>query len=456
MKLATLAALLALLVGGCKDGGIVVDDDTADDDVSPFDQDNDGYDADEDCDDNDPDTYPGADELCDGVDNDCDYLVPDDEADVDIDGWMACEGDCDDLDYTVHPEAEELCDGIDNDCDDEVPSDETDSDGDGFSVCDGDCDDDDDAIHPEADEVCDDVDDDCDGDAIESSLCPPMQANFYIMYGYPSILESASVDAYMAVAGGSYNGTYWTWSDGDRSYEIHQYDEESGMVEGVQDPDGIVVYAGHSNFGLGATFSDLENHSDIEYVETIDDIFNVGSETVAINFTYLKEEQTYPNFELREADIVDVPVNYSVPGPGMDRFPNTAGIGPGDPFSVIEQDAYGYPYHYVDASDGFYKTIVWGGNGDLPTQDMHYQIAFVRSCNSGRYFAETYNRGVLFYSTDDVNYEVAIVYLFVRGIIEGYSYEGIRDLMNAADPIYEYFDFDEYPAPQAPGICPAS
>ena len=274
------------------------------------------------------------------------------------------------------------------------------------------------------------------------------------MYGYPSILEAASVDAYMAIAGGSYNGTYWTWSNDERSYEIHQYEDESGMVEGVQDPDGIVVYAGHSNFGLGATFSDLENHSDIDYVETIDDIFNVGSDTVAVNFTYLKEEQTYPNFAFRETDIVDAPLNYSVPGLGMDRFPNNSGVGPGDTFPIIGNDAYGYPYHYVDASDGFYKTIVYGGAADLPVDDMLYQIAFIRSCNSGRYFGETYNRGVLFYSTDDVNYEVAIVYLFVRGLVEGLSYDGIRDLMNAADPIYEYFDFNEYPAPQPPGVCP--
>ena len=111
--------------------------DTADWDCSgdPFDKDSDGdghIDDDpvcmgEDCDDSDPDTYPGADEICDGKDSDCDGTLPAIEADVDGDGWIACEGDCDDSDPAVHPDAIEgpesdptCSDGLDNDCDGSV------------------------------------------------------------------------------------------------------------------------------------------------------------------------------------------------------------------------------------------------------------------------------------------------------------------------------------------------
>ncbi len=72
-----------------------------------------------DCDDGEPDAFPGnAEDPCDGIDNDCDGHLAYEEADVDGDGWTACDGDCDDEDGSVHPAAAEVCDnGVDDDCD---------------------------------------------------------------------------------------------------------------------------------------------------------------------------------------------------------------------------------------------------------------------------------------------------------------------------------------------------
>ncbi len=395
--------------------------------------------------------------------------------------------------------------------------------------------DDDDATEPDDDDddttpTDDDDDDDITGDdddTTEEPPGPPDHANIYIMYGYPSMLESNAVDAYMAIAGGSYNGTYWSWSDGSRSYTVHQGLEPSGFAQGVQETDAIVVYAGHSNFGLGITFAyvvlpgtatltqnsddvatshdltatvsagdtvrfasdaasalngwesftvdaitattidissnyqgtsctanvqhaqDVPNHSNIDYVHAIDDIFNLGSDQVAINFEYLHNEQAYPNFMLDPSDIAQNPVNYLVPGINVERFPNYQGVAPGDSFGVIAQDPWGNPYHYQDAHDGFYKTIVNGGAADMPANPQ-YAVSFIRSCNSGRYYGETFDRGVIFYAEEDADYEIAITYLFVKGIIEDMSYDEMKALMNDADPMYEYFNFNEYPAPPPP------
>ncbi len=153
-------------------------DSIADEDDPAFDQDGDGaldpvvcqaYTGSSplDCDDTSPGRHPGAEEVCNGIDDDCDGDVPDDEADADGDGVMACEGDCDDQDGDVRPGADEVCNGVDDDCDGDVPDDEADADGDGFMVCADDCDDGDPRVYPGADEVeGDGVDNDCDGSLI--------------------------------------------------------------------------------------------------------------------------------------------------------------------------------------------------------------------------------------------------------------------------------------------------
>ncbi|MEE2828809.1 MAG: MopE-related protein [Myxococcota bacterium] len=129
--------------------------------VGPLDLDRDGFDSSEDCNDDLATVHPGAEELCDGLDGDCDGVLPEDEADLDTDGWAACGGDCDDDDAETHPGAKEICDGLDNDCDGDIGED--DGDGDGYRVCDGDCDDLVPTVNPGAAEACDGVDTDCDG-----------------------------------------------------------------------------------------------------------------------------------------------------------------------------------------------------------------------------------------------------------------------------------------------------
>ncbi len=143
-----------------------------------------------DCDDSDALTYPGAAEICDGLDNSCDTLVPVDEVDNDLDGYIEClpvaghvgnpagGGDCDDGAAAINPIAVELCNQLDDNCDGAV--DELfDLDGDGapdgnvpaceanYAIDDLDCDDGNPAINPSAAEICDALDNDCDGDLDE-------------------------------------------------------------------------------------------------------------------------------------------------------------------------------------------------------------------------------------------------------------------------------------------------
>ncbi len=77
-------------------------------------------------------------------------------------GYVADSGDCDDADVAYHPAAEEsdCTDPNDYNCDGSVGY--ADVDGDGYAACE-ECDDSNGAVNPVATEVCNDIDDDCDG-----------------------------------------------------------------------------------------------------------------------------------------------------------------------------------------------------------------------------------------------------------------------------------------------------
>ncbi len=80
--------------------------------------------------------------------------------------------DCDDLDASVFPGAEELCDRKDNDCDGQPDVEENDMDLDGFLICEGDCNDDDPSLIPDAVEInFNFVDENCDGDLGQCDPC---------------------------------------------------------------------------------------------------------------------------------------------------------------------------------------------------------------------------------------------------------------------------------------------
>ncbi len=151
-----------------------------------------GYAADAgDCNDASVLHYPGAreDDCTDPEDYNCDGSVA--YADVDADGWPACQ-DCNDADANIRPDGVEICNEVDDDCDGAIDDDDSsvdlstgtdfylDRDGDGYgnpavttmtcAVPAGyvdnayDCDDSSGLVHPSATEICNDIDDDCDGD----------------------------------------------------------------------------------------------------------------------------------------------------------------------------------------------------------------------------------------------------------------------------------------------------
>jgi len=300
--------------------------------------------------------------------------------------------------------------------------------------------DDDDLVADDDDTVVDDDDTAVDDDDLATH--PPDTAEIFLVYGYPAVIEAASVDAYLAVEGDAeWVDDRWIYDDGERSFVIRQFQDASGLEEGLTTAGSIVVYAGHANFGLGAVFAPDPDYSLITHVTGIESFWNYGGDYVALNYGLLLTNQSYPNFVLEPEDIVENPTNSVIPYLDLERFPNDAGVGPGEVFTPIGTDSYGYPIHYYDTHDQYYKTIVHGGSLDLP-EDMEYAALFIRSCQSGRYHVERFDRGVYFFSDGEAAYETAMVYRFLKGIIEHDSWDEIRNTMNAADPIYDYINFE--------------
>ncbi len=214
-----------------------------------------------DCNDNDPTYHPGATEsdCTDANDYNCDGSVG--HADLDGDGFAACE-DCDDNDAAANEAAAEVCDGIDNDCDGDIDAADGnltgattfygDSDGDGYGgsqyqeeACTAppgfvsntdDCDDLDASSHPGASEVCDGADNDCDSTVDEGTGSTWYQDDDADGYGNGSVSTTAC-DAPSGYVGNALDCDDFNAATNPSAYEI--CDGADNDCDGVTDESAI-------------------------------------------------------------------------------------------------------------------------------------------------------------------------------------------------------------------------
>jgi len=132
-------------------------------------------------------------ETCNGLDDDCDGVLPSDETDADLDGYMVCEGDCDGNNTAVNPGASDAdCNGIDNDCDgpadDDYVSYATECGvgacaDNGILECIGGSEADSCTPGTPTAEVCNGIDDDCDG-SVDEGVCDTQTKCWSAEYTY--------------------------------------------------------------------------------------------------------------------------------------------------------------------------------------------------------------------------------------------------------------------------------
>jgi hypothetical protein len=272
----------------------------------------------------------------------------------------------------------------------------------------------------------------------------PSTQEMFIGFAYPASQEQLAVEMGLNIMGASQlDSNTWTVTNSGTTWTIHFERAGDNMAEGLRTPGAVVIYAGHSNYGLGGVYSDLPDLSQIEEIETVQDFFNFGTPHAGINYSYLTQDQAYPNLTIRPEDIAEDPVNYEVPIIGGDRFPNDDGVGIGDTFPL--RGSGSSAYHYTNGGNRY--LIVNAGADDIPgPSELAYDVLFLKSCNSGRYYIENFQHGDVFYTIDNVYADemVVTVDLFVKHIILRTPYWEIAELMDEREgnPVYEWMKID--------------
>ena len=115
-------------------------------------------------------------------------------------------------------------------------------------------------------------------------------------YGMP-VMVAALQDM-----GATLSGGVWTYRNTDRNkrYIIHPVDTNQEYIDALKWQDSVVLYWGHSNYGLGGLFAtEAESNAgvieDILYVDD-DRIINMSSPVVHVNINGMRTGQAYPHW----------------------------------------------------------------------------------------------------------------------------------------------------------------
>ncbi|HPD47145.1 MAG TPA: PKD domain-containing protein [Anaerohalosphaeraceae bacterium] len=140
-------------------------------------------------------------------------------------------------------------------------------------------------------------------------------------------------------------------------------------------------------------------------------------------------------------------VRLTVSGPGgsdtvtkTDYIYNVIGLIYADNTSV------GKPHFYSRSGPiVFGKVICYTGDVKIQNEEMKYSRMFHSACNSFQYFAEAFNRGVLFAKTKDVLVEHDTAVPYLEYYLRGYTDRDILAYINSIEDIHEFYNFNEKP-----------
>lgn len=92
------------------------------------------------------------------------------------------------------------------------------------------------------------------------------------------------------------------------------------------------------------------------------------------------------------------------------------------------------------------KTLLFRKDLEVPKEEMKFRRIMYNSCNSGNYYLDTFNRGIVFYTLNTADDRGFHIYL--RDYLAGKTDQQIWEDLQATQPIFDYYDFNKLPSEQ--------
>jgi PKD repeat protein len=95
------------------------------------------------------------------------------------------------------------------------------------------------------------------------------------------------------------------------------------------------------------------------------------------------------------------------------------------------------------------KTIVFRKDLEVPKEQLKYSRMLYTGCDSGHYFTETFQRGVMFYTLGSSGEGETAVSQYLRSyMVDGASDAEIWQILQSIEPLYDYYNFNKTPSDQ--------
>ena len=193
----------------------------------------------------------------------------------------------------------------------------------------------------------------------------------YACFGYGSERPNYQWDAMLNDIGAIEVGDLWIYTNAaqDKSYVIHTVNSIEGMHAAMKVEDSVILFYGHSNYGLGPIFPTSAEQSAqvIEELYHVDDdrIFNISSDTIAVSISGMINSQAYPNWypDFQDGSSAVAPYTFDDPrGDPPHNYYLTYQV-PGDPNHYMVDSPREPP---LERFPGSYSTPWYSATGEQP------------------------------------------------------------------------------------------
>jgi hypothetical protein len=301
--------------------------------------------------------------------------------------------------------------------------------------------------------------------------------------------------AVLKTVGAKQEGDIWKYTNTsqNKTYNIHFLEDIESTRQAMYAEGAHIILQGHANYGLGGVYSTIEENTqgkvyDLYYMDD-DRLLNWSSPWIALNVESCIESHAFPNWwpVFKDGTTAVMPyvhgdpqgdppynyyITYQVPGDsmfykvrGLRRFPDSGKpawySADGGLPSPANPDHLQYYITNTDTSPvtnlcgsricprPHYgkKTIVFRSGLDVEIAKLKYKRMLYTSCTSGIYYLDTFHRGLMFYSVVGVGGGPSTM-AYLKAYLEGKSDHEIWEIMQAAEPAWDYYDFSKRPSEQ--------